>query len=387
MHTPAIRDLESLLTLKSGEFRPLCLFSGGLDGTYLLYYLSTLNVRNVLALTVDLGGDLDHEFIENICRQLGATCLIIDRRGEFVEHFVVPSIYSQALYLGSYPISASLSRPLMAKAACEVASELGCSVIIHTSSRSQNSLRRFNGAFRRLKFDGLFGSPFDLSSIPRTKKISELSTAGIAFPEKEPCSTDSNLWCREFEYGRLDDPENIEVPEELYTWTQLMSNSSAIIKLTFQEGVPIEINGSALGVTEIVKELNLMVGSFGLGRYIGLEEIEDGAKVQELREMPAAFLLLDGYRRLESACVGSESIREKMHIEQLWVREAVEGRWYGDLRNAAQAFTAAIAQHVSGSITYELNPGAISIRSLQAKAPLYIRDRGTYERAAIAATV
>lgn len=100
----------------------------------------------------------------------------------------------------------------------------------------------------------------------------------------------------------------------------------------------------------------------------------------ELREMPAAELLLRGYRHLETATLDAETIREKMHLEQLWVREALEGRWFGDLRTACQSFIDSCAARVTGSVRWRLRPGTAETRSIVAAAPRYLRDREDWER-------
>ena len=377
-----IRSLDNLSKIVTPQSRPLCLYSGGLDGTYLLHYLSELGCSDVIALTVDLGGDIDKEVIKELCQRLGIEWLFLDKQQEFVKDFVIPAIAAQATYLGGHPICASLSRPLMAKVACEVAEDAGCDMIIHTSNHSQNSLRRFNGALSSLGVKGCFGSPFELSPISRELKSDELRAAGINIFDNRIHSTDSNLWGREFEYGELDDPENLVIPEFLYQWTKFTPGyRTRELTITFLNGVPKKLNGVDTEFVTLVNRINTAAGAYGLGRYVGLEEIEGGAKVQEVREMPAAYVLLDAYRRLESCCVSAECIREKMHIEQLWVREAVEGRWYDPLRQAAQAFIQSVAQKVTGTVSYELDLRRLQLTSVIAEKPLYIRDRSQYERA------
>jgi len=381
MAGPTIHSIESLSEEVSSKSRPLCLYSGGLDGTYLLYYLSSkLGCSQVIALTVDLGGDIDREVTGQLCQQLSAQWIIPDKQIEFAHDFVIPAIAAQATYLSGHPICASLSRPLMAKVACEVAKEFGCDIIIHTSNQSQNSLRRFNGALASLGFTGCFGSPFEMSPISREIKRHELHSIGINVFDHRVHSTDSNFWGREFEYGELDDPESLAIPEFLYQWTNSPSEKvGRNLTITFLNGVPIKLDGVTLDFVSLAKQINITAGTFGLGRYVGLEEIAGGAKVQEVREMPAAYVLLDAYRRLESCCVSAECIREKMHLEQLWVREAIEGRWYDPLRHAVQAFIQDIAERVTGEVSYELKLNCLRLRALKAENPLYIRDRSQFE--------
>lgn len=375
-----ITDMESLRAAVAQGKPPLLLFSGGLDGAYLIL---TLACPDLVALTVGLGGDADQAAIGAMCERAGVRHVAVDGRERFVREFVFPAVRGHATYAGGHPICASLSRPLLADMAVEHAQSLGCGVIVHTSNPSQNSLRRFNGALRQSprRYRGDFGSPFECSHVPRAEKCRALVAAGFPQYADKGISTDTNLWGREFEFGPLDDPERIEIPGHLYVWTGRDRRATAPqrLSLRFERGEPTHLDGQALGGVELIGRLNDLAGRFGIGRYVGLEEIECGAKVQEVREMPAATLLLDAYRRLESACVPYDCIREKMQVEQTWTREAVEGRWFGDLRRACDAFISSVAGRVSGEVQYELQPGGFQPTSLRAAEPLYVRDRRTLE--------
>ncbi|ONH51393.1 hypothetical protein CcI49_35570 [Frankia sp. CcI49] len=361
--------------------RVICLFSGGLDGTYLLHHIaSVLPSASVLALTIELGGG-DGLRAGRVCDRLGFDHLVLDQTDEFLAGYAFPAIAAQAVYLGTHPISASLTRPLMVQVATAVAHEQGYDAVLHTADGTQNSLRRFNQTFAALRFAGSYGSPFAVDAPSREKKLLELADSGLlelverSRPESARYSTDVNLWCREFEADGLDDPERIDVPEALYEWTTPTATEPVEVEVSFQHGAPVALDGQALSAADLVRSLNALVGAYGLGRYIGLEEIANGQKVQEVREMPAAHLLLDAYRRLEQASVDAATLREKIHLEQIWVHEAVEGRWLGPLRTAAQAFIGSVAQAVSGRVRYRVAGAGLTPRAVIAHNPLYVRDR------------
>jgi argininosuccinate synthase len=96
--------------------------------------------------------------------------------------------------------------------------------------------------------------------------------------------------------------------------------------------------------------------------------------------MPAACLLLHAYRQMESATVPAETMRQKLSLEQTWTREALEGRWFGSLRTAAQAFITSVAEVVTGRIVYRLDRTGMNVLSIQAPKPLYVRDRDSWEQ-------
>lgn len=384
MHNfPQIVSFQTLSKLINPNSKIICTFSGGLDGAFTLEYLSKLKSLNICALNVKIDDDnTESRAGKEFCDILNIQYRLEDKREEFAQEYVFPAIAACSTYLGNYPICSSLSRPLIAKTAYDLAAREGYDIIIHTSNRTQNSLRRFNGALMQLGFSGIFGSPFESSSISREEKMNALSKYGLNSLSERVYSIDTNIWGREFEYGDLDDPENIKVNEELYLWTHKSKckDTATDIKLKFENGFPTEVNGVKLKLVELIKYLNITIGAYGLGRYIGLEECKDGVKVQETREMPAAFILFDAHRRLESAVLPSECVREKLNNEQLWVREAIEGRWFGPLWNAANAFIQSFNPLINGEVTYKVQPNKLTVNSIKADTPLYIRDRSIYEK-------
>lgn len=386
MRSPLIRSFSQLGSLDPD--RPVVtLFSGGLDSSYLLLRLRRMGIREVHAVSVDIGEDESSTHKRQVAAALGATIHILDRRAEFADRYVAPAIAAQAVYLGIHPVSSTLSRPLIAHSAVGLARALGAQAVLHTANRSQNTLRRLNGALSLLGYEGAFGSPYDLDPVTRDDKLVELRAAGIDLLAGRIVSGDSNLWCREFESGILDDPELHEVPEEMYTWSRPTARpgDTDTLTVTFEHGLPVALDGEPLPLTGLVERLNRRVGAYGLGRYSGLEHLDHGEKVLEIREMPAAWLLLSSYRHIESACLDAELIREKRHLEQVWTREALEGRWFGELRLAAQVFIDACAARTTGSVTWRLRTGGADTRSIAVGSPLYLRDREEWEERAISA--
>ncbi|PWJ02366.1 argininosuccinate synthase [Streptomyces sp. NWU49] len=377
----SFRDVERLAHDRDTPI--VTLFSGGLDSSYLLYRLAGMGFSAIHAVSVDIGGDDDVHKRRHIAEGLGAELHMVDARSDFVESFVAPALSAHSVYLDTHPVSSSLSRPLIARVATEVAQAVDAKAILHTANRSQNTLRRLNGALEQLGFGGDYGSPYDVEPVDRVKKMAELKSAGLGVLGERSESGDSNLWCREFESGILDDPESHEVPSSYYQWTALREGVPAEVSLRFASGRPVALGDEELPLGEIVERLNWQVGAFGIGRYTGLEHLKGGQKVLEIREMPAAALLLRSRRHLETATLQAETIREKLGMEQIWVREALEGRWFGELRAACQAFIDVCAERVSGTVRWKLSPGGAETTAIVADDPLYLRDREDWETRSI----
>ena len=381
-----IRSIEDIGFVCGQADHVLTLFSGGLDSTYLLKLLRDQAVE-VTALVIDLGDELDLPTLAGITKRLGATLSVIDAKTAFTSDSVLPAIRAHGRYLNNYPISSSLSRPIIARMAVEFARRTRCSAIFHTATQSQNSLRRLNTAIEQLGYEGFYGSPHEFSAISREEKAATLHEAGINCFSERIVSGDSNLWCREFESGVLENPERFEAPEALFKWTRRcrerqLNDSQHRLSVTFKEGEPTAVNGNQLSPVELIAYLNDVVGAYGIGRFAGLEHLKGGEKVLEVREAPAAQVLLETFRHLETATHPYDLLREKHSLEQRWVQEAVEGRWFGLLREAIDSFIMRTAVEVSGTVAYDLSAGALGLISIVAEKPLYLTDRDGWEREA-----
>jgi argininosuccinate synthase len=376
-------DIEQLCQ-RNDTIVTLC--GGGLDSAYLLAQLSRLDA-NLVALSVDVGDDFDIQNFSSVADEFRVDINRLDCRKEFVEEFVYPSILAGGRYLGQHPISASLTRPLIARVGVEFARSVGAKFLLHTANQSQNSLRRLNGAISDLGFEGYFGSPYEFDALTRDFKRLELQEAfGISGFANRLTSTDTNLWCREFESGALDDPEGFEIDQNLYLWSVVTETTSRTIELSFDRGRVVSVDAEPVtDLIELISDLNAKVGRYGIGRFSSLEHLDNGEKVLEVREAPAATLILEAFAQLASATVEVETLRWMRTLGEALIMEAVEGRWFRGLRKALQSFLEESAHRVSGDVRFTLRNGGFELAGLKAVAPLYIRDREQWEYAKAAA--
>jgi argininosuccinate synthase len=279
-----------------------------------------------------------------------------------------------------YPISSSLSRPVIARFVTDYAKGLDAGLLLHTANMSQNSLPRLNNSIQRYGFAGDFGSPYVRSVVSREKKAEELSAAGLSLMSDRKLSGDENLWCREFESGHLDNPESFSIPETAYQWTRRNeTRSPRKLTLGFEEGNLVSIDGDKVPLIQAIARLNKDVGEYGHGRFVGLEPISTDDKVLEVREAPAAAIIMDALRHLEVATLESNSLHLKHQLEQEWVREAIAGRWGSACHKMCDAAITSILSGVGGSVTYDIDHVRYLPCSIVAQSPRYIKDRDHWE--------
>ena len=111
----------------------------------LIKYLQEKCKAQVITVTVDVGQGEDLKAAEEKAKKLGVIKhFSIDAKEEFVKEYIFPAIKANALYEGKYPISTSLSRPLIAKKMVEIAEKEGATGLAHGCTGRGNDQVRFD---------------------------------------------------------------------------------------------------------------------------------------------------------------------------------------------------------------------------------------------------
>ena len=111
----------------------------------LIKYLQEKCNAQVITVTVDVGQGEDLKAAEEKAKKLGVIKhFSIDAKDEFAKEYIFPAIKANALYEGKYPISTSLSRPLIAKKMVEIAEKEGATGLVHGCTGRGNDQVRFD---------------------------------------------------------------------------------------------------------------------------------------------------------------------------------------------------------------------------------------------------
>lgn len=356
------------------------LYSGGLDSRYFLAWAGTRGI-SVVALHVWLGAPADSEQVndaELAARALGAEYVAVDHTNDFAMRFIAPAIRANAMYHGVYPVCSSLSRPLMAEVAVELARARGIRCIVHGSTWIQNSAFRLNNSIRALDADITIACPFASAPIDREAKAAELIGRGVSVPRTNRYSIDANLWGRVIEAGPLDDPAT-PIPEDVYSWTKSSIDApreTIDVEIRFERGLPVALNGEPLPLATLITMLNTLGGKYGVGRFNGMEDLHPSLghlKNHEVREAPAAQALLTAHRQLEQALLTQDELRWKWAADWEWTRLVVNGHWHSPLQEAIDAASGVLSHQLTGVIRLRYAPGAIIVTSIIVPAALGYR--------------
>src|SRR3990172_2339091 len=331
-------------------------FSGGLDTSCIIAWLKEDWYRydEVVAVLVDVGQHFDMEESIHRGKAAGAdNVLLVDRRDAFAEDQCAKAIKTNALYEGKYPLVSALSRPVIAQAAAEVALELGAEALVHGCTGKGNDQLRFELAFKALDPSARVIAPLRDRIWTRDEEIEYALARGIPVKQTaaSPYSIDENLFGRAIEAGVLEDSWKAP-PEEPYELTSEAATAPAPeeVVITFENGLPVALDGDELPLHELIVELNGRAGAYGIGRIDMVENRAVGIKSREVYEAPAAITLIEAHRALEDLVLTKAELRLKRQVEVAWTEIVYGGDWFSPVREAIDAFVATTQQVVEGDV-------------------------------------
>ena len=249
-------------------------YSGGLDTSVSIRWLIENYEAEVITVTVDVGQKENLKAIEEKAIQIGAVKhYSIDARKEFVEKYIFPAIKANALYEGKYPLSTALARPLIASKLVEVARKEKAEMVAHGCTGKGNDQIRFEITLKALAPDLKIIAPIREWNLTREKELEYAKEKGILVTFKEkPYSIDQNLWGRSIECGPIDYPDQ-EPPEDAFEWTIAPEKAPDIpqyLRLEFDRGIPVSIDGEKLEGVNLIERLNQIAGKHGAVSYTHL---------------------------------------------------------------------------------------------------------------------
>jgi argininosuccinate synthase len=359
-------------------------YSGGLDTTTAIKWLTVEQGYDVVALNIDVGKSREQPVVESRGMAAGAVKVrIIDAREDFVRYFAFPALAAGALYQDTYPLATALARPLMAKLLVDVAREEHASAVAHGCTGKGNDQVRFDVGIMTLDPSLQIVAPTRENAMAREVQIDYLRKHGIDIPwgDKGPFSIDENIWGRSAEAGVLEDPWQ-EPPPEAYEWTRSPEEAPAepaYLEIAYQHGLPISIDGQAMEPVAMVEYLNDLGGRYGVGRIDHIEDRLVGIKSREIYEAPAATILHQAHRALEAMTLSKQQIRLKKLIATEYAELLYNGLWFSGHHQDIAAYVASTQRHVTGAIRLRLQRGQATVVSRKADESLYDRGLATYD--------
>ncbi|MEE2635812.1 MAG: argininosuccinate synthase [Acidobacteriota bacterium] len=363
--------------------RVVLAYSGGLDTSIAIPWLTERHNAEVVAVTLDLGQGKELDDVRERAMAVGAVrCHVLDVRGEFAQRYVLPALQAGALYEGQYPLSTALGRPLIAKCLVEIAEMESAEAIAHGCTGKGNDQVRIDVSARALNRSIPVIGPAREWGMSRPAEIEYAREHGIPVPATvdSPYSTDLNLWGKSIECGVLEDPWT-EPPEEVYTLTKDPGGAPdvpAYVTIDFAQGVPTAVNGVMMPLLELIASLETIAGAHGVGRIDMMENRLVGIKSREIYEAPAAVVLHAAHREIERLVIPRDLDRIKTGLSSVYADLVYNGLWFTPTRRAVDALVADIQPRVTGAVRLRLFKGDCRVVGRKSPYALYEEALSTY---------
>jgi argininosuccinate synthase len=366
--------------------RVLLLYSGGLDTSVMLKWIQDEYDAEVVALTINLGqpGE-DYDVVQGKAQQLGAVAAeVVDAREEFAREYVVPAIKANAIYGLAYPLFTALGRPLIAKLAVDYARKHGCDTIAHGCTGKGNDQVRIEATVATLAPELKVIAPVRGWQMGREEEIAYAREHGIPIKggaEQTPYSIDDNLWGRSSEGKWIEDLEHAPDDDvfQLVTRPELAPDEPETVTVTFEQGVPVALNGERLGIVDLLER----AGEIGCRHGVGIvDHIEDrivGLKVRDIYEVPAAAILLPAHAELERLVCTIHQNQFKGELDRKWAYLVYAGLWWEPLRTDLDAYMEEVNKQVTGTIGLKLFKGSARVVTRESPNAVYDAALATFE--------
>jgi argininosuccinate synthase len=363
--------------------RAVLAYSGGLDTSVAVRWMSDEYDVEVITVACDVGQGGDWEALQGRARAAGAVeALVVDCREEFARDFVAPALAANALYEGRYPLVSALSRPVIVKHLVAAAREHGASAVAHGCTGKGNDQVRFEVSTRALAPDLEILAPVRSWGMTREDCIDYAAKHEIPLTASKDklYSIDDNLWGRAIECGEMEDPW-ARPPDDVWSLTRPTATEPREVVVGFERGVPVTLDGDALALHDLIATLNETVGAYGWGRLDMVENRRVGIKSRETYEAPGALALIQAHVDLESITLERDLAHEKQRLELRYADLVYDGMWFSPLKEALDAFVSASQRYVTGEVRLRLEPGRCFVVGRRSDYSLYDYGLATYDAA------
>jgi argininosuccinate synthase len=362
-------------------------YSGGLDTSIILKWLTETYGCEVVTFTADLGQGEELEPARAKAELLGIKEIYIeDLREEFVRDFVFPMFRANALYEGVYLLGTSIARPLISKRLVEIARETGADAISHGATGKGNDQVRFELAAYALDPDIKVIAPWrEWDFVSREDLIEFAEKHQIPVPKDKrgeaPFSVDANILHSSSEGKVLEDP-NVAPPD--YVFMRTLSPEEAPDKATeitigFEKGDAVSLNGKALSPASLLAALNDLGRDNGIGRVDLVENRFVGMKSRGIYETPGGTILLAAHRAIESLTLDREAAHLKDQLMPRYAELVYYGFWFAPEREMLQALVDKSQECVTGEVKLKLYKGNVIVMGRTSPYSLYSEELVTFE--------
>jgi argininosuccinate synthase len=265
----------------------------------------------------------------------------------------------------------------------QIAEQEGADALAHGSTGKGNDQVRFELSYMALNPTLRVIAPWREWHIKgRDDALEYARSRGIPITEtnEDIYSDDDNLWHISHEGGPLEDPW--DAPDDrmyqLVVSPEKAPDHAEEIEIEFVNGVPRKLNGQEMRGHELIRTLNLLGATHGVGRADLVENRLVGMKSRGVYETPGGTILRAAHQGLEELTLDRDMVNFKQVVALRYADLVYNGKWFTPLRDALQAFVAVTQRDVTGVSRVRLYKGNCAVVGRKAAYSLYREDLATF---------
>ena len=356
-------------------------FSGGLDTSYCVKYLTEEKGYEVHSVIVNTGGFNEEELvhIEKHAYALGVkTHTTVNAVKTYYDNIIRFLIYGNVLKNNTYPLSVSAERLSQALHIAEHAKKLKVSAVVHGSTGAGNDQVRFDMIFNIMIPGVEIITPIRDMKLSRDAEISYLKEKGVGMNfEKAAYSINKGLWGTSVGGKETLQSKGI-LPEEAWP-TQVTKTGTEEVKLGFEKGELISINDQSFEHPSLaIQYLQTLAGPYGLGRDIHVGDTIIGIKGRVAFEAAAPMVIIKAHHALEKHVLTKWQLGWKDQLAQFYGNWLHEGQILDPVMRDIEAYLESSQKNVTGNVFVQFHPCHFQVIGIESKYDLMSSKFGKY---------
>ena len=356
-------------------------FSGGLDTSYCVKYLSEDKGYEVHSIIVNTGGFSEDELkqIEAHAYKLGVkTHTAVNAVKGYYDRIIKYLIYGNVLKNNTYPLSVSAERLSQALHIAEHVKKLSADAVAHGSTGAGNDQVRFDMIFHIMIPGVEIITPIRDLKLSREEEIAYLKNKKVEMNfEKSMYSINKGLWGTSVG-GKETLSSKGMLPEEAWP-TQVSESKSQEVILGFERGEFKTINDKLFShPSEAIQYLQTIAGPYGIGRDIHVGDTIIGIKGRVGFEAAAPMVILKAHHALEKHVLTKWQLNWKDQLAQFYGNWLHEGQILDPVMRDIEAYFENSQQNVTGKVFVQLMPYRFQVTGIESKYDLMSSKFGKY---------
>ena len=356
-------------------------FSGGLDTTYCVKYLSEEKEYEVHSIIVNTGGFSEEELkqIEQHALKLGvASHTSINAVESYYDKIIRFLVYGNILKNNTYPLSVSAERLSQAIHIAEHVKHLGADAVAHGSTGAGNDQVRFDMVFHIMIPGVEIITPIRDLKLSREQEIAYLQSKGVQMnAEKALYSINKGLWGTSVG-GKETLSSNGMLPESAWP-TQATKHKNEEVILEFKKGELIAVNNTHFDhPSKAIQYLQSLTGPFGIGRDIHVGDTIIGIKGRVGFEAAAPMVIIKAHHALEKHVLTKWQLQWKDTLSQFYGNWLHEGQILDPVMRDIEAYLEHAQQTVTGKVFVQLMPYRFQVTGIESSYDLMNSKFGKY---------